>query len=264
MTKDLADASGSWRNPVKLLSLLLSLALLGLLATRVMADDKPSPGTQTPQKLDREVKVRYQLGYLLFLPESYEKADKLPLLIFLHGAGESGSDISLVKKHGPPKIVETKKDFPFIVVSPQSPSFGWRVEALNALLDDLQAKYKIDPDRVYLTGLSMGGFGTWSWAAANPERFAAIAPVCGGGNVRDAAKLKHIPTWVFHGAKDNVVVLQRSQEMVDALKKAGKEPKFTIYPEAGHDSWTETYDNPELYTWLLQQKRSTPERKPAK
>jgi predicted peptidase len=114
----------------------------------------------------------------------------------------------------------------------------------------------VDPDRVYLTGLSMGGYGTWSLAAAHPERFAAIVPICGGGNPADAAKLASLPVWVFHGAKDPTVPLERSKEMVEAIKSAGGNPRFTIYPEAGHDSWTETYNNPELYQWLLEQKKS--------
>ena|GEM_PF-471970 len=246
-----------------LLWVVLAGASFLALETAAMGDDrkadnsnKPAPGVQKPQKLDKEITVRVRLGYHLFLPEQYQSDGKpWPLLIFLHGAGETGTDLELVKKHGPPKIVETRKDFPFVVVSPQAPSFGWKVEALNSLLDEILAKYNVDPDRVYLTGLSMGGYGTWLWAAANPERFAAIAPICGGGNVADASKLKDLPIWVFHGAKDSVVPLKRSQEMVDALKKAGREPKFTVYPEAEHDSWTETYNNPELYSWLLQQKR---------
>ena len=145
-------------------------------------------------------------------------------------------------------------------MSPQSPqrgAGGWRsqVETLNGLLDDVMAKYKVDKDRVYVTGLSMGGYGTWALAAAHPKRFAAIVPICGGGNPADAAKLKDLPIWVFHGAKDRAVPLARSEMMVKAIKKAGGNPKFTVYPEAGHDSWTESYDNPELYTWLLKQKR---------
>jgi len=116
-------------------------------------------------------------------------------------------------------------------------------------------KYHVDRRRVYLTGLSMGGFGTWSLAAANPKRFAAIAPICGGGNTADAKKLATLPMWVFHGAKDPTVPVQRSREMVEAIKVAGGNIKYTEYPEAGHDSWTETYDNPALYEWFLAQKR---------
>jgi predicted peptidase len=196
------------------------------------------------------------LNYLLALPEGYEGSDKkFPLLLFLHGAGESGDDLSQVKKHGPPKLIEAGKSLPFIVVSPQSPGRGWRPEALAALLDEICAKHRVDKGRVYLTGLSMGGAGTWALAASQPDRFAAIAPICGFGNTRDAEKLKGIPTWVFHGAKDAVVPASRSEEMVSAVKQAGGNPKLTIYPDADHDSWTQTYENPELYDWLLQHKR---------
>ena len=130
------------------------------------------------------------------------------------------------------------------------------LEDKQALVDDVLARHKAaDPDRVYLTGLSMGGFGTWETATEYPERFAAIAPICGGGRPYTAARLKKLPTWVFHGEKDPVVPIKRSEEMVDALKKAGGDVKFTRYPEAGHDSWTETYNNPELYEWFLKHQR---------
>jgi len=126
---------------------------------------------------------------------------------------------------------------------------------LNGLLDEILASYKVDRDRVYLTGLSMGGFGTWALAAAHPERFAAIVPICGGGNPADAGRLKDLPIWVFHGAKDRAVPLERSEVMVNAIRKAGGSPKFTVYPEAGHDSWTGAYTDPELYKWLLKHLR---------
>ena len=211
---------------------------------------------QLEKTFEKSVAVKMKLNYLLYLPEGYEQSNKKwPLILFLHGSGESGSDLSKVKVHGIPKIVEGKKDFPFIAVSPQCPTRGWNVEGLNALLDDVLAAYKVDRDRVYLTGLSMGGYGTWALAAAHPDRFAAIVPICGGGNTADAAKLKNLPVWVFHGAKDQTVPLQASESMVAALKAVGADVKFTVYPEAGHDSWTVTYDNPELYTWFLEHKR---------
>jgi predicted peptidase len=121
------------------------------------------------------------------------------------------------------------------------------------------ADYRVDPDRIYLTGLSMGGSGTWTLAGEYPEYFAAIVPICGSGDPQDAKRLKELPIWVFHGAKDEAVPLSRSEEMVKALKEEGAEVKFTIYPEAGHDSWTETYNNPELYQWLLKHKRGEKE-----
>jgi predicted peptidase len=234
-----------------------ALFAAGLVTAPALSDDKETGPVQLEKHFEKDVKVHVKLNYLLFLPEGYGKGDKeWPVILFLHGSGESGDDLSKVKKHGPPKIVEKKKDFPFVVVSPQSPGMGWNVEALNGLLDEILSKYKVDKDRVYLTGLSMGGFGTWSLAAAHPEKFAAIAPICGGGRPADAAKLKDLPIWVFHGAKDRTVPLARSDDMVKALKEAGaKEVEFTIYPEAGHDSWTETYDNPKFYDWLLKHKR---------
>jgi len=205
-----------------------------------------------------EKQVTVKLNYLLFLPEGYsnDSDKKWPVMLFLHGAGERGSDVNKVKVHGPPKIVQNRKDFPFIVVSPQCPSDSWwRPFELIALLDEIQSQYKVDPDRVYLTGLSMGGFGTWDLATQYPQRFAAIAPICGGGNPVLARRIKDIPAWVFHGGADRVVPVARSEEMVDALKKAGADVKFTRYEGVDHDSWTRTYANEELYQWMLSHKR---------
>jgi predicted peptidase len=231
---------------------LASLLVAGLLGGSAGAE------VQQPKEFEKEIKVKVKLHYLLFLPERYDKADKRwPMILFLHGSGESGRDLNKVKIHGPPKIVETKKDFPFILVSPQCPNShrGWGPNALNALLADIVSHYKVDRERIYLTGLSMGGYGTWALAAAYPHWFAAIAPICGGGDPDDAKCLKGLPIWVFHGAKDKTVPLARSQEMVDALRKVGADVRLTVYPAAGHDSWTQTYDNPELYKWLLKHKR---------
>ena len=191
-----------------------------------------------------------EMQYLLYLPENNPGTD-LPLILFLHGSGERGTDIELVKKHGPPKLAE-KKDFPFVIVSPQCPNdTWWDVNLLNELLDEVILKNKVDKNRVYLTGLSMGGYGTWSLAAKFPEKLAAIAPICGGGDPSTVLQIKSIPTWVFHGAKDSVVPLAKSEEMVVALRNAGGFVTFTIYPEAGHDSWTDTYNNNALYEWFL-------------
>ena len=230
--------------------LCLAAACLTLMFVRTAA------AQQQEKHLEKEITVKVKLNYLLFLPEGYAKSDKKwPLILFLHGSGESGKDLSKVKIHGPPKIVETKPDFPFIVVSPQSRRRGWNPDTLKALLHEVLADYRVDRDRVYLTGLSMGGYGTWALAAAYPDYFAAIVPICGRGDPDDAPVLKNLPVWVFHGAKDEDVPLSRSEEMVEALKKAGADVKFTVYPEAGHDSWTQTYDNPELYEWLLIHRR---------
>jgi predicted peptidase len=215
-----------------------------------------SSAAQQEKHFEARITVTAKLDYLLYLPAGYEASrTKWPLVLFLHGAGESGSDLSKVKVHGPPKLVEAGREFPFILVSPQCPGRGWNPESLNALLDDLTRKYRVDKNRVYLTGLSMGGYGTWALAEAHPEKFAAIAPICGGGNPATARKLAKLPIWVFHGAKDPTVPIARSNEMVEALKAVGADVKFTVYPDAGHDSWTETYNNPEFYFWLLAQTR---------
>ena len=196
------------------------------------------------------------MDYWRFLPEAYDQQERWPLILFLHGAGERGRDLERVKRHGPPKIVESQKDFPFIVISPQCPlDQFWEPCELLVLLDDVMAQYRVDPQRVYLTGMSMGGFGTWMLATLAPQRFAAIAPVCGGGQPFLADRLVDVPVWSFHGAKDTVVPLERSEEMVQALTGAGGNVRFTVYPDAGHDSWTQTYANPELYRWFLEQKR---------
>ena len=218
------------------------------------------PGSQHSQTFEKQITKTLSCNYLLFLPADYgQKKQQWPLIMFLHGAGECGSDLNKVKVHGPPKIVENRKDFPFIVVSPQCPEDDWwtgKVEVLINLLDDIVSRYKVDTERIYLTGLSMGGFGTWSLASEYPVRFAAIAPICGGGNRIMALRLEDMPVWVFHGAKDKVVPLEESEEMVNAIRNRGGNAKFTIYPDAGHDSWTETYNNQKLYDWFLEQRKS--------
>ncbi len=209
---------------------------------------------QKPCELNRTIQVA--MKYLLYLPKDYGQKPRWPLVLFLHGAGERGDNLESVKKHGLPKLIAQGQTFPFIVVSPQcARDQWWETFGLTALLDEISEKYKVDSDRIYVTGLSMGGYGTWALAARTPNRFAAILPICGGGNPGRTKQIAHLPVWVFHGAKDKVVPLEKSQEMVDALKRHGGKVKFTIYPEADHDSWTLTYANPAIYEWLLQQQR---------
>jgi predicted peptidase len=214
-------------------------------------------------RVTRKIKFRS----LLYLPKDYEivGGKRWPLLCFLHGAGERGNDLTLVAKHGPPKLVAQKKEFPFIIVSPQCPLGQiWDDAALLALLDHLIARFRIDICRVYLTGLSMGGYGTWSLGLKYPERFAGIAPVCGGGSSADillasqtkSRALRSLAVWAFHGAKDTVVPPAESKVMVAALKKAGcHNVTLTLYPRIGHDAHTETYNNPKLYEWFLSHRR---------
>jgi predicted peptidase len=218
-------------------------------------------GKQQAAVMEREIKVT--LKYLLYLPKDYDQKESWPLMLFLHGIGERGDDLEFLKRHGPPKLIEAGKEFPMIVVSPQCPMDNWwQPIELKALLDDVVEKYKVDRDRIYVTGLSMGGFGTWSLAAYQPHRFAAIVPICGGGEPVLTKFFAKTPAWVFHGAKDPVVPLERSEKMVEALKKNGGDVRFTVYPEASHDCWTEAYNDPKLYEWLLAQKRSHEAKKP--
>lgn len=207
-------------------------------------------GQQTNQSFD-------SVNYLLYLPEGYSLKDKeWPLLLFLHGSGERGADLELVKRHGPPKLIEEGKRFPFIVVSPQCPAGKrWSVDTLMNFTNYLLSAYPVDKNRVYLTGLSMGGQGTWSFATAHPDIFAALLPICGRTEPGKAEALKEMPIWVFHGAKDDIISIKYSEDMVNALKKYDAPVKFTIYPEAGHDSWTETYSNQKVYKWLVKQHR---------
>ncbi len=213
-------------------------------------------GKQETRVFAERVTIDVHTGYLLYLPEGYgRKGTRWPLVFFLHGAGERGTDVELVKKHGPPKLVEAGKNYPFILVSPQCPGDEyWSVPVLKALLDRVLEGYNVDRSRIYMTGLSMGGNGTWRMAAAYPDLFAAIAPICGWGDTALVSALKDVPVWAFHGKKDPVIAFERGENMVKSLKSAGGNVRFTAYPEAGHDSWTETYENPELYEWLLAQK----------
>ena len=252
-------------------------------ASLLLAGAACAAETQTVASFKRTITKTVGYEYLLALPTGYDAAadKKWPVILFLHGSGERGNDPWRVAKHGPPKLLrgEAATAAPaaaaealranFIVISPQCPpDTWWNDDAVLGLLDEVMAKHKTDPARVYLTGLSMGGYGAWSVGLKNPERFAALVPICGGGLPADLNRLSReqkaaalrLGVWVFHGAKDPTVPLEESERMVAALKKAGvTDLQFTVYPEAQHDSWTETYANPELYAWLLRHER--PERR---
>jgi predicted peptidase len=161
-------------------------------------------------------------------------------------------------------VIDSMRDWPFVLVSPQSPSEldWWDVDSLDAVLDDVLAKYEVDADRVYLTGLSMGGYAVWDWALHRPERFAAIVPISGEPNtdLADIIAKARLPVWAFHGSKDKEVWPHEDQKMVNLIQKAGGDARLTLYEDAGLDAWTRTYANPELYRWMLSHRRS--ERKP--
>ena len=233
------------------------------------------PGKQLPQSLtirvdDGAAAHESTIPYLLFVPRQYETIrEPMPLLLFLHGLGECGTgNLELVKTHGPPRLVEQRPDFPFVVVSPQCPPpagamkdipKAWKPDQLIQLVDHLARHLRIDQRRVYVTGLSMGGYGTWWLAAAYPDRIAAIVPICGGGEPGNmAAQLARVPVWCFHGARDTVVPVSESKQMVDAICRRGGRVRFTVYREAEHDSWTETYNNEQVYRWLLSHRGPKP------
>ena len=219
---------------------------------------------QTAQSIDVKSAdgTTTKLHFWLFTPKGYQSkaeggAKKWPLMMFLHGAGERGDDLELVKIWGPSKLVASNPDFPFVLVSPQCPAGKrWNIQHLDQLIDYSIGEYNVDPSRVYLTGLSMGGYGTWALAARSPDKIAAAIPICGGGTPAQAASLIDMPIWAFHGDADRVVNIEQSRRMVSAVVKAGgKKIKLTTYAGVGHNSWSPTYANPQIYEWLLSHTR---------
>lgn len=214
------------------------------------------------------------IRYLLYLPENYYKdsTKKWPIIIFYHGSGECGKNLNLLKKHGIPKFVENKKDFPFIVISPQyelDENYNilndTSIKTYNLFIQHIISVYKIDPKRIYLTGLSFGGHITWKKALQHPYIFTAIAPVCGYPNnenfnnpkvPENISVLKNMPIWIFHGAKDNKVNIIHSNIMANSLKKINKNLKYTIFPDKGHNIQYDVYEkNENLYKWFLKYKK---------
>ncbi len=232
--------------------------LLGFLPAFALAADKPTTGfvDETFKNADGS-----ESPYVVFVPKSYDGTKPYPVILFLHGSGETKGGKQKPVEVGIGKAIKAREaTFPFITVIPQSEKRTWNADSDDgkramAILDEVEKAYKTDPKRIYLTGLSMGGYGTWSLAAAHPEKWAAIAPICGGGHPEDAEKIKNIPCWCFHGDADTAVPVKKSQEMIEALKKAGAEPKYTEYPKVGHNSWDKACATDELYTWLLEAKK---------
>lgn len=197
--------------------------------------------------------------YVLYVPDNYDPGREWPLIVFLHGRGERGDDGIVQSEVGIGPAIQANPDrFPCLVLMPQCPDTGYWNQArphITKSMEDTLRDYAIDEDRIYLTGLSMGGYGTWTYGAAEPHRFAALMPICGGGRVRDADILSSIPVWAFHGDADPVVDIKETQKMIDALKAAGGSPKFTIYLGVGHNSWDDAYGDPEAIAWLLSHRR---------
>jgi predicted peptidase len=195
--------------------------------------------------------------YVLFVPKTLDVSKKAPTILFLHGMGERGTDNVKQTKVGlPPAIEKRASNFPFITIIPQA-ARTWSAMKPDAehameILEQVKEAYPVDERRIYLTGLSMGAFGTWGLAMRYPDKFAAIAPVCGAGKPDQVDRIKHVPVWCFHGDADKAVPVAGSREMVDALKKAGANPKYTEYPGVGHNSWDQAYGTEALYAWFLE------------
>lgn len=199
------------------------------------------------------------LQYYLFYPEGYHSNEEkeFGLLLFLHGGGESGEALVELKKHGPPKMMAEGYPFPFLVLAPQNPyeKKWWDVRTVNQLLDSVIAQNRVDPKKIYLTGLSRGGSAAWEMAVQYPEKFAALAVVCGMAPEPYAHWLnKKMPIWVFHGSQDQVIPVSESDAMVKQLKEMGRNVKYTRYEGVGHNSWTRAYKTDELYKWMNEQR----------
>jgi poly(3-hydroxybutyrate) depolymerase len=214
------------------------------------------------------VEVTDARGYkaLVLVPSNTAEAinGKYPAILFLHGIGESGNDLNLLKKNGFPRVLEGDQQFPFIFIMPQCPaSTEWyytnadNITAMRNFLDDILARFPIDASRLYITGLSMGGIGSWYFAIKIPSRFAALVPVAFRGDGWSSEPAKEIPVWAFHGAKDGVIPVAKAQELVDQFKSVGGSVRFDIYPNGQHDAstWGVTYNNPDLYDWMLRKKK---------
>lgn len=194
--------------------------------------------------------------YVVRYPENYNPDKKCPVLLFLHGAGTRGDDLSLLTENLFFKITKKYNDFPFVTIAPQCPENTWfdMFEQLKRFVLKISTEDFTDNKRIYLMGSSMGGYGTWQLAMSMPELFAAIVPICGGGMYWNAGRLVNVPVWAFHGEQDMTVRVEESVKMVEAVNKRGGNAKLTIYPDRKHDSWTDTYSNYEVFEWLLSNK----------
>ena len=225
----------------------------------VLSLSAKTPGGNSPLMAEKSKTYRY----LAYLPEGYDKSNTKawPLIIYLHGSSCKGNNLDRLKKYGPPFYLERGMDVDAIVISPQCPSNkNWTVGSwFESFYQEIKEKYNVDPSRVYLTGMSLGGFGTWDIASRYPDYFAAIMPLCGGGKTNMVETLKDIPTWVFHGEVDRKVRINRSEEMVEALQEVGSKPIFSVLKGQGHGI-QKVYADQNIYKWLLSQHKQAYER----
>ena len=239
------------------LELLLALAIMALgaqLAWPAARDwwCRPAPGAIGIGRFDADSALAAE--YLLYLPEHGEAP--WPLVVFLHGSGQRGTNPNVLREWGPFLYLK-HTSLPAIVASPQClPTHQWEPAAVMQFVDLLSEQYQVERKRIYVVGCSMGGYGAWRVAAAYPTRFAAIAPICGGGQPEDAEVLADLPIWAFHGDKDEVVPVTESERMVEAVRAAGGTPKLTVLPGAGHGICHAVCTRADLWRWLLRQRAS--------
>lgn len=249
---------------VKASCFLSGLFLYLSIAPQVIVAADPVAGKQVAvtAKSTSDKAGKHPWRYFLYLPEGYDESAgaEWPLLLYLHGSSLRGKDLKKTKRYGPPSFVEKRPGFPFLTVSPQLPSGAWPADALTSFLDELLATYPIDPERVYLAGVSLGAMGAWTFAAAEPDRIAALVPICAHGPASSAAALTEMPIWAFHGAKDYIVPIGPHQKLIEAIKERGGNARLTVYPEGDHGNViAPTFKNPELLQWILEQKREIPQ-----
>ena len=245
-------------NSIRLIFIIYAAAIVGC-NTKI---DKNNMSNKKRGVYEAVVNIPIKLNYTLYVPDDYQETDsELPLVLYLHGVGERGTDLKKLELNGIPELISRGRQFPFITLAPQCPSFGWwsrseYVEALASLTKEIIRSNRIDKNRIYVTGLSMGGYGTLALAKKHPELFSAIVPICGGmDDHKDIKRLENMPIWLFHGDKDNTHPVEHSIAIYDLLKSNNKKIKLTIYEGVGHNSWDETYANDKVYEWLLNHKK---------
>ena len=235
---------------------LSAVIVTAVLAVSVSASaaDRGLPTGRSVHRLSLHDAVADHANYLLYVPPAYarDSTSDWPLILFLHGSEQRGDDPSLLDDMALLAFAEKARDFPFVAVIPQCPrGTHWPPGFVMEVLDSVENALRIDHRRVYLTGFSLGGYGTWQTAAAFPGTFAAIAPICGISDLPDASRLAGIPIWAFHGARDVNVPVTESQKMIETLRKTGADARLTVYPDLAHDCWTMTYRDSRLYLWFL-------------
>lgn len=246
------------RYQLELLLIVSVMLLVGQLAWPSAARwwRRPLPGTIGIDQFDSAGNELNQ-EFLVYLPKDYGSG-ACPTVVYLHGAGERGTDANELRRWGPFAAVQNKVKVPAIIIAPQCrPGFRWSPDSIMKLIEYSASRYDVDRDRVYLVGFSMGAYGTWRTAGVYPKVFAAIVPICGGGSPDQAKFLASLPVWAFHGDKDDVVPLTESEQMIDALRTAGGDSKLTVLPGAGHGICNDVCSRPDLWKWLLAHRRPT-------